>query len=70
MKKIKKMGSSSNNDYINENIEIHKLEQLMVKEVIPMFLKKCGYKDINKMSYQLSLHTDTDNLHFHFSFIE
>ena len=61
---------SFNNDYINENIEIHKLEQLMVKEVIPMFLKKCGYKDINKMSYQLSLHTDTDNLHFHFSFIE
>ena len=31
---------SFNNDYINENIDIHKLEQLMVKEVIPMFLKK------------------------------
>ena len=31
---------SFNNDYINENNEIHKLEQLMVKEVIPMFLKK------------------------------
>jgi hypothetical protein len=61
---------SFNNDYINENIDIHKLEQKMVKEVIPMFLKKCGYVDIKKMSYQLSLHTDTDNLHFHFSFIE
>lgn len=61
---------SFNNDYINENIDIHKLEQKMVKEVIPMFLKKCGYKDIKKMSYQLALHTDTDNLHFHFSFIE
>jgi hypothetical protein len=61
---------SFNNDYINENIDIHKLEQKMVKEVIPMFLRKCGYVDIKKMSYQLSLHTDTDNLHFHFSFIE
>lgn len=61
---------SFNNDYINENIDIHKLEKLLVKEIIPMFLKKCGYKDVSKMSYQASLHTDTDNLHFHFSFIE
>ncbi len=61
---------SFNNDYINANIDIHKLEKLLVREVIPMYLKKCGYKDINKMSYQLSLHTDTDNLHFHFSYIE
>lgn len=35
-----------------------------------MFFKKCGFKDIDKMFYQLSLHTDTDNLHFHFSFME
>lgn len=61
---------SFNNDYVCSKIDIKKLEQLMVKNIIPMFLKKCGYIDINKMSYQLSLHTDTDNLHFHFSFIE
>ena len=61
---------SFNNDYLNENIDVHRLEQLLVKDVIPMYLKKCGYVDINKMSYQLSLHTDTDNLHFHFSYIE
>ena len=35
-----------------------------------MFLKKCGFQDMNKMSYQFSLHTNTDNLHFHLSFAE
>lgn len=35
-----------------------------------MFLKKCGYDDIKNMSYQFSLHTDQDNLHFHLSFAE
>ena len=61
---------SFNNDYINENITIDNLEQKMIKKVIPEFFKKCGFSDINKMSYQIALHTDTDNLHFHFSFIE
>ena len=61
---------SFNNDYINENINIKKLEQILVKEVIPMYFKKCGYVDPKKMSYQLSLHTDTDNFHFHWSYIE
>lgn len=46
------------------------MEQDLVKDIISMFLKKCGFKDIRNMSYQIALHTDTDNLHFHFSFIE
>lgn len=61
---------SFNNDYINSKIDINKLEKIIIKHVLPMYFKKCGYKDINKMSYQISLHTDTDNLHFHFSYIE
>src|SRR5574344_52136 len=61
---------SFNNDYINNKMDIVELEKRMVKHIIPMYLKKCGFKDINKMSYQISLHTDTDNLHFHFSYIE
>ena len=31
---------------------------------------KCGFDDIKNMSYQYSLHTNTDNLHFHLSFTE
>lgn len=61
---------SFNNDYINENIDIHKLEKELATNILPKFFKKCGFKDTNKMFYQLALHTDTDNLHFHFSFME
>src|SRR5574344_2492760 len=61
---------SFNNDYINSKMDINKLEKIIIKHVLPMYFKKCGYKDINKMSYQITLHTDTDNLHFHFSYIE
>ena len=61
---------SFNNDYINENIDKHKLEQELATNILPMFFKKCGFKDKDKMFYQLALHTDTDNLHFHFSFME
>lgn len=61
---------SFNNDYINENVTIEQLEQKMIKEVIPRFFKECGFDDLKNLSYQISLHTDTDNLHFHFSFIE
>ena len=41
-----------------------------MKEILPMFFKKIGFIDINNMSYQIALHSDTDNLHYHFSFIE
>ena len=61
---------SFDNDYINKNIDIHKLEQELATNILPKFFKKCGFKDSKKMFYQLALHTDTDNLHFHFSFME
>ena len=61
---------SFNNDYINQNINIHVLEKEFATKILPMFFKKCGFKDNDKMFYQLALHTDTDNLHFHFSFME
>ena len=56
--------------YLEQNVDIKIFEQQLAKEIIPTFLKKCGFKDINKMSYQFSLHTNTDNMHYHFSFAE
>lgn len=61
---------SFNNDYINDNIDIHKLEKALATTILPKFFIKCGFKDKKNMFYQLALHTDTDNLHFHFSFME
>ncbi len=61
---------SFNNDYLNENITLEELEQELIKTVIPRLFKKMGFKDKNNMAYNLSIHTDTDNLHVHFSFIE
>ncbi len=56
--------------YLERSVDIPKFEKKMAKEIIPLFLKKCGFIDINKMSYQFALHTNTDNLHFHVSFAE
>ena len=56
--------------YLERSVDIQKFEKKMAKEIIPLFLKKCGFIDINKMSYQFALHTNTDNLHFHVSFAE
>lgn len=61
---------SFNNDYIDGSIKLEELEKLVSKEVMPRFLRHCGFKDIDKMSYQIALHTNTDNYHFHLSFIE
>lgn len=61
---------SFNNDYIDSHIELKELEQRLIKQVIPKFFSECGFKDIKNMSYQIALHNDTDNYHFHFSFIE
>ena len=61
---------SFNNDYLEKNIHYEKLEKALMKEILPMFFKKIGFIDINNMSYQIALHSDTDNLHYHFSFIE
>ena len=61
---------SFNNDYIDRNISLEDLEKKMINEILPRFFKECGFKNVNNMSYQVALHTDTDNYHFHFSFIE
>ena len=67
---IEKLVISFPEGYLEENVDIKKFEKDMAKHIIPMFLKKCGYADIKNMSYQFSLHTDQDNLHFHLSFCE
>ena len=59
---------SFDNEYINESIELESLEKKMVKEVLPRFFRKCGFKDIDKMSYQIALHTNTKHYHFHIHF--
>ena len=56
--------------FLEENADIKKLEKQLAKEIIPDFLKKCGFRDIKNMSYQFSLHTNTEHLHFHLSFAE
>jgi hypothetical protein len=56
--------------YLEENVELNKFEQELAKKIIPMFLRKCRFDKIENMSYQFSLHTNTDHLHFHFSFAE
>ena len=56
--------------FLERSVDIPKFEKKMAKEIIPVFLKKCGFIDIKKMSYQFALHTNTDNLHFHLSFAE
>lgn len=61
---------SFNNDYLNENISLQELEQELIKNVLPRFFRKMGFKDKKCMAYNLSFHTDTDNLHAHVSFIE
>ena len=61
---------SFNNDYLNENISLQDLEQELIKNVLPRFFKKMCFKDKKNMAYNLSFHTDTDNLHAHVSFIE
>ena len=61
---------SFNNDYLNQNISLQDLEQELIKNVLPRFFKKMGFKDKKNMAYNLSFHTDTDNLHAHLSFIE
>ena len=52
--------------FIDENISWRDLELKLAKEILPMFFKKIGFDDIKNMSYQIALHSDTDNLHYHF----
>lgn len=57
-------------EYLTENISIHDLEQKMAKEIMPQFLKYCGFKDIKNMSCVFSIHTNKKHPHIHISFIE
>lgn len=57
-------------EYIRDNISIQTLEEKMSKEIMPLFLKYCGFKDIKNMSYVFSIHTNTAHPHIHFAFIE
>ena len=58
-------------EYLSENIDIHSLEQRMAKEIMPKFLRYCGFKDIKNMSYVFSIHTNREHQpHIHFAFIE
>lgn len=57
-------------EYINENISIKKLEEVMAKEIMPNFLKYCGFKNVKNMSYVFSIHTNKKHPHIHFAFIE
>lgn len=56
---------------MDENIDIKTLEQKIANEVMPQFLKYCGFKDIKNMSYVFSIHTNRKHQpHIHFAFIE
>ena len=67
---IYKLVISFPENYLEQNVDIKKFEKDLAKHIIPMFLKKCGFEDVKKMSYQFSLHTNTEHLHFHLSFAE
>ena len=58
-------------EYLDENIDIKTLEQKIAKEVMPQFLKYCGFKDMKNMSYVFSIHTNRKHQpHIHFAFVE
>jgi len=63
---------SFNNPYIYENISLKTLEQKFAKEIMPQFLKYCGFKNSKDMSYVFAIHTKSKSrhIHIHFSFIE
>ena len=61
---------SFENNYLLKNANYKKLQEDLVKEILPMFFKNIGFDKVENMSYQIALHSDTDNLHYHFSFIE
>lgn len=56
--------------WITETIGLRDLEKLIAKEVMPKFLKECGFVDMKKMRYCFSFHGNTDHLHLHMAFVE
>lgn len=67
---VYKMIISFPENYLESNVNIRDFEKKLAKEIIPKFFIKCGFVEVKNMSYQFSLHTNTDNLHFHISFCE
>ena len=58
-------------EYLDENIDIKTLERKIAKEVMPQFLKYCGFKDMKNMSFVFAVHTNRKHQpHIHFAFIE
>ena len=67
---VYKMIISFPENYLESSINIREFEKKLAKEILPKFFMKCGFVDLKNMSYQFSLHNNTDNLHFHISFCE
>ena len=61
---------SFDNDWITQTIRIRDLEKLIATEVMPKFLKRCGFVDMKKMRCFFSMHGNTKHLHLHLGFAE
>lgn len=61
---------SFNNEFIDQNISFENLEQRIAKEVMPNFLKYCGFKNVKDMDYVFSIHTNSKHYHIHLAFLE
>lgn len=61
---------SFDTEWITNTINIRELEKLIAKEVMPKFLKRCGFVDMKKMRYCFSFHGNTKHLHLHLAFVE
>ena len=61
---------SFDTEWINPTIRIRDLEKLIATDVMPKFLKRCGFVDIKNMRYCFSMHGNTKHLHLHLAFVE
>lgn len=61
---------SFDTDWITQTIGLRDLEKLIATEVMPKFLKRCGFVDMKKMRYCFSFHGNTKHLHLHLAFAE
>lgn len=63
---------SFNNSYLDENISLKDLEQKFAKNIMPNFLKYCGFDNPKNIDYVFAIHTQSKSkhIHIHFSFIE
>lgn len=63
---------SLNQDYVDENISIKELHKKITTDVMPKFLRYCGYENPEKnLEWIVALHADRENnYHFHISWVE